>query len=142
MKDNLARERMFNEQNNSREEHDEMAKHRKEAMDADFLNSFNRVSKEIYDNAVKHGWWETDRNDGEMMMLMVTELAEACEGDRIGNPPDDKIPEFTSIEAEMADAVIRIMDYCHQRGFRLGKAILAKHQYNVNRPYKHGGKKY
>jgi NTP pyrophosphatase (non-canonical NTP hydrolase) len=73
-----------------------------------------------------------------MIMLMVTELAEAVEALRAGNPPDDKIPEFSGVEAELADAVIRIMDFGHARGHRVAQAIEAKMKYNTGRPYKHG----
>jgi NTP pyrophosphatase (non-canonical NTP hydrolase) len=143
MNDHEARQKMFIEHNTiPREEHDMMAKAKKDASDKEFIKAMDKMAEDIYRNAKEHGWWESERNDGEMMMLMVTEIAEACEGDRAGNPPDDKIPAFSSIEAELADCVIRIMDYCYQRGYNLPEAILAKHDYNKNRPYKHGGKKY
>src|SRR4051812_19887045 len=38
------------------------------------------------------------RNDSEMLMLTVTELAEAVEGLRHGNPASDHIPEFSFAE--------------------------------------------
>ena len=47
------------------------------------------------------------------IMLIVTELSEAVENIRHREMPDDKIPEFTGLEAELADAVIRIMDLGH-----------------------------
>lgn len=43
---------------------------------------------------------------------------------------------------ELADAVIRVMDYCESRGWDLGAAITLKHEYNKTRPFRHGGKKY
>ncbi len=69
---------------------------------------------------------------------MHSELSEALEAMRHGNPPDDKIPEFSGVEAELADAVIRIFDYAGARGLRLGEAIVAKAQFNKSRPPKHG----
>lgn len=83
-----------------------------------------------------------DRNDGELLMLIVTELAEACEGLRHGNGPSDHIPEFSFAEEELADAVIRIADMCAARGWRLGEAIVAKMAFNKGRSHKHGGKKF
>jgi len=143
MKDHVVRQDMLLEHNTvPREEFEVLAQYRKEAMSKDFINAWNEYARYVYENAKNHGWWDTPRNDAEMMMLMVSEIAEACEGDRVGNPPDDKIPEFKSIETELADCVIRIMDYCHQRGFNLAEALVAKAKYNESRPFKHGGKKY
>lgn len=61
-------------------------------------------------------WWiniETgaaiDRNIGELLMLTVSELAEAMEGHR-KSLNDDKLPQRKMFEVELADAVIRIFD--------------------------------
>ena len=43
--------------------------------------------------------------------------------------------------AELADAVIRIMDYFESKGWDLEAVVLAKSAYNETRPYRHGGKK-
>jgi hypothetical protein len=75
-------------------------------------------------------------------MLIVSELSEALEALRHGNPPDDKIPEFNGAVAELADAVIRAMDMCAARGWPLGEAIVAKHAMNKSRARMHGGKKF
>ena len=53
---------------------------------------------------------------------------------------DDHIPEFKGSEAELADCIIRIFDYAYENKLRVGEAILAKYEYNLNRPYKHGKK--
>lgn len=106
-----------------------------------FLESFDLAKQEVHRIACEKGWWETDRNDFELIALMHSELSEAVEALRHGNPPDDKIPDFSGAEAELADCVIRIMDHCEKRGWRLGKAILAKMEFNANRPYRHGWKR-
>lgn len=107
-----------------------------------FVTEFNRLAGQVHQIAVDHGWWDEPRNDGEILMLMVTELAEACEALRHGNPPDDKIPEFTGVEAELADVIIRAMDYAVAKKLRLGEAVIAKMQFNASRPHKHGGKQF
>lgn len=111
-------------------------------------------SQHCYETSKAAGWW-TDlatgepkqRNKGEMLMLIVTEIAEAMEGVRKGCM-DDKLPYRRMEEVELADAVIRIFDYAGGFGLDLGGAIAEKMEYNRNRAdhkienrMKDGGKK-
>ncbi|MGE3404362.1 MAG: hypothetical protein AB7K63_17355 [Vicinamibacterales bacterium] len=71
--------------------------------------------------ALNDRWWRNpatgepiERNDGEMLMLVVTELAEALEGDRKGLM-DDKLPHRPMPEVELADAYIRVLDIAGHR---------------------------
>lgn len=107
-----------------------------------FIEAIQVGMRSAHQIAKEHGWWELDRNDGEMIALMHSELSEALEGIRHGNPPSDHIPTFSAAEEEFADVLIRIFDTCHVRGYRLAEAIVAKMEYNNSRPYKHGGKKF
>ena len=107
-----------------------------------FAIEFDAVAQEVNHIAIEKGWWEGERNECELIALMHSELSEALEAIRNGNPPDDKIPEFTGVEAELADVIIRIMDMAAAKGYRVGEAVVAKINYNKNRPYKHGGKKF
>ena len=137
----------------------------------------NELAAVVHENAVAHGWWEQERELPEILMLCVSELAEALEEFRSGRPmlyypcnagglcvddragenvtcgsrtynPDNpetpctarsKKPEGVAVE--LADCVIRILDYCGHAGIDIEEAIRIKHEYNKTRPYRHGGKK-
>jgi NTP pyrophosphatase (non-canonical NTP hydrolase) len=103
-----------------------------------FLASWREVSRDVFETSHRNGFWETERNVGEAIALIHSELSEALEAYRHGNPPDDKVPDFNGLTAELADAVIRIMDLGYGLELPLAQAILAKAEYNKGRPYKHG----
>lgn len=93
-------------------------------------------------NTIAHqkGWWDVPREDGTAVALMHSELSEALDYMRNGNPPSDHIPEYSGVEEELADVIIRIMDYAAEKGYDVGRALLAKIEYNAQREYRHGGK--
>lgn len=102
--------------------------------------SFRTLQHAIHQNAIDHGWWDKPREDGTIAMLVVTEIAEAVEAMRDGGGESEKIPGFSKEEEEFADAIIRILDFAGAKGYRLGPAIVAKHEFNKTRPHMHGGK--
>jgi len=69
---------------------------------------------------------------GEKIALMHSELSEALEACRDGDRDQE--------EEELADTIIRILDYCHARGFSMDKAVYAKMERNTQRPHLHGRK--
>lgn len=86
--------------------------------------------------AVKAGWWsdlETgerkERNVGELLALIHSEISEALEGHR-KNQMDQHLPHRPSIEVELADAMIRICDLAGGLNLDLGEAIAEKLNYN------------
>jgi NTP pyrophosphatase (non-canonical NTP hydrolase) len=109
------------------------------SLDETFAFSFAEMSSRIHDDNCKKGFWsEEGRNDGEVIALMHSELSEALEALRHGNPASDKIPSYSNLEEELADTVIRIMDYAAAHDLRIAEAVLAKLDYNRSRPPKHG----
>lgn len=105
-----------------------------------FILAWDNISKEVHKTALDKGWWDDDRPIGTSIALVHTELSEALEAHRRGDPPDDKIQEYTGLEAEFADAVIRIMDIGKRFGLDISGAIIAKKKFNKTRSYRHGGK--
>lgn len=108
------------------------------------------LATSINDWACRKGFWEFDvipqsekdaiwlRNQikATKIMLVVTELAECVEGIRKEVP--SSIEGFTNEEEEIADAIIRLLDYCGQYELRIGEAVLAKMAFNEGRPFRHG----
>lgn len=88
------------------------------------------------------GWW-VDKNGNSItensycfsnkLMLIVSEISEAMEGDR-KNLMDDKLPHRPMREVELADALIRIFDLSGAYGFDLAGAVVEKMAFNAIRP--------
>ena len=68
-----------------------------------------------------------------LLMLVVTEVAEAAEGVR-KNLNDDKLPHRKMFEVELADVFIRIFDIAGAHKLDLAGAIVEKIAYNAVRP--------
>lgn len=100
-------------------------------------------------------WWHDpstgerlNRNKGEMIALMHSELSEMMEGER-KNLMDDHLPHRRMAEVELADLIIRALDYAGGFGMDLGGAFEDKMRYNSQRAdhkpeerVKEGGKKW
>jgi len=96
--------------------------------------TIKQLQKEAHKTAKEKGFWNGDRNDGELIALMHSELSEALEALRQTDERKNNIGE------ELADCVIRICDYCGARSIDLEKEIIKKIEKNKKRPYKHGKK--
>ena len=122
-----------------------------------FENFMWHMQEDIHRNAIEKGWWEkvevdaedldgnkvrvmVERSFGDVVCLFHAEISEAVEAFRKHNPPDEHCPGYSNIDIELADTVIRIMDFCGANNINLGAAIEAKHEFNKTRSYKHGGK--
>jgi len=96
--------------------------------------------------AVSKGWWKEDRNVGELLALVHSEVSEALEEWR-----DRGVEELAVIRiedgkpegfpVELADTLIRICDLAESAGIDLNAALKAKMDFNSTRPWRHGGKR-
>lgn len=97
------------------------------------LNDYSRICHQ--DN---YRWWHDEdgnrieRNKGEMLCLMHSELSEAMEGER-RDLMDDKLPHRRMAEVELVDTLIRIFDYAEAMGYDLEKAFQEKRAFNAQR---------
>lgn len=91
------------------------------------LKTFTKLCHRI---AKEKGFWDKRRNVGEMLMLIVTELAEGMEAYRH--------EDGENFKEEIADTFIRLFDLCGGFNIDIEKEILRKMKQNRKRPYMHG----
>ena len=80
--------------------------------------------------AKEKGFWDKERNMGEALMLVVTELGEAMEGYRH--------QDHDNFREELADTFIRLFDLCGGLKIDIEAEIIKKAEKNKARPYMHG----
>lgn len=106
-------------------------------------------------HAANEKWWQDpltgeriERNKGELLALIHSEISEALEGER-KDLQDDKLLHRRMAEVELVDALIRIFDYAGGFGYDLQGAYDEKMEYNRTRHdhthearIREGGKKF
>lgn len=118
-------------------------------MNNSICKGINDSAKIIYQNNKEKGFWDKERNVGEMLMLIVSEIGEAMEAHRknrfaVQEHSMDLSPtKFEHLikdtfEDELADAVIRILDMAGGLDIDLEWHIQQKVQYNTTRERLHG----
>lgn len=119
-----------------------------EDQSGEIQKSISLLQHICYSLSKEAGWHDNPREDGTMIALIHSEISEALEGIR-KNLNDDHLPSRKMVEVELADAIIRIMDYAGSRGLDVAGAIVEKLEYNQQRQdhkkenrMQEGGKKF
>ena len=93
----------------------------------------------VHKTATDAGWYQdqatgepVERNVGEVIALMHSELSEALEAYRT-DAMDDKLTTRPGIEVEFADCIIRILDTARAMKLDVAGAIVAKNRFNKER---------
>lgn len=126
------------------------------------MKSLNQLRDEIHANAKEKGFYDNPREVGTLLMLVVTEVAEALEADRTGDFCDfskyeeckkemdvgirtsEEIEKYAfekyiknTFEDELADVIIRTLDICGYLNIDIERSVLAKIKYNKTRDKLH-----
>ena len=129
------------------------------------MKSLNQLRDEIHANAKEKGFCDSKKEVGTMLMLIVSELAEALEADRTGDFCDfskyekckkemdvgirtsEEIEKYAfekyiknTFEDELADVIIRTLSICGYLGIDIERNVLAKMRYNKTREKMHSKK--
>ena len=107
--------------------------------------NFNELARKAFENARQKGFHDENYTDWHWMMLIVCELAEAVEADRNGKRAERKEYERLvneceellrphlfemyikdTVEDELADAVIRLLDYAGMKGLMIPEDFVTK----------------
>jgi len=92
--------------------------------------NLKELVEKSHKTAVEHGFWEVEKSIPIKLMLIVTEIGEACEADRHGLK--DLFKE------EIADTFIRLGDLCGYLNIDIDHEIKRKMDINEKRPKLHG----
>lgn len=105
----------------------------------EMFHALNSLCKNIHQVNVEMGWWTDiktgepiERNVGELLCLVHSEISEAMEGYR-KNLMDDKLKDRKMFDVELGDAIIRIFDICGKYNIPLGTIIAEKVAFNTVR---------
>lgn len=118
------------------------------------MQVINELAKDINAWAVGKGFWSVPDNLAVVMRtypdidkfitdlikvrkcaLVTTETSEHVESIR---KPVEGFAGFSNEEEEVADQIIRLLDYAGHYKLRIGEAIAAKMAKNEGRPFMHG----
>ena len=133
-------------------------------MDTTVFTLLNDLSHEIHQNAVAHGFYDGEQSVmtvssaedvvrhaffAQRIALLVSEATEALDADRKdvwchghveGAGSTDVFERHVkdTVEDELADVLIRLLDMCGHYVIDIGEHVRLKMAYNAHRPKLHG----
>ena len=99
------------------------------------------LSKACHTISKSKGFYDGEKGEpsnaevAKRLMLIVTEVSEACEAHRKENYG---LLEKDTFEDEIADILIRVFDLCGWMNIDIGKQVKWKMEHNSNREKMHG----
>ena len=102
------------------------------------MGTLNDLARDCH--ADNQHWWHDpatgarlDRNKGELLALVHSEVSECLEGER-KDLMDTHLPHRKMAEVELADILIRVFDYAGAFGYDLDGSVAEKRAFNKQRP--------
>lgn len=119
------------------------------------MTSLNSIADEVHELAQAKGWHSASETEDAFVERAcnnlhdeVSELHEAWRNNNLRAACDKAqqmealgIAPLTCLEEELADIVIRVLDNAKRLGVNIDRAVRSKHEFNKNRPIRHGGKR-
>jgi len=126
------------------------------------MSTIRELQALAYKQSAEKGFHDDEPTDGrallslnaERIALMHSELSEALEELRSGKAPNEtyypeaplhgaqRLYKPEGVPSELADVVIRVLDFCGSNDIDLESMITEKLAYNATRGHKHGGKEF
>jgi len=108
--------------------------------DEEFVRLYRKSAEKVHHLAAMQGLWPDNRHVAIPIALAHSELSEALECFRMGNPPDKNIGEFTGAEVQLSDVLGILMDMEIGYDLKISEALSKKMEFNKTRGHMHGGK--
>ena len=120
-----------------------------------WMTTLKEIAEAAYQNACNKGFHHKGETVDQIiekscnnMHDEISELHEAWRNNTLDELCDKAeammdlgLDALTNIEEEFADIIIRALETARSLDIDIEKAVNVKHSYNVQRPFKHGGKR-
>ena len=111
--------------------------------------TLNELAKRCHNDAESMGWYDEGKtkSDLELLLMIITEVVETVEELRKPEPQmhyynSDKPTKPEGVAVELADTIIRLLDFCAYKQIDIEQIISEKLKYNLTRGFRHGNKQF